>query len=215
MLLIVRIKRTIDNNMPNEITYASLDGAFKLLAGRLDLAQNEPVRLVVCGGSALIATGLRQRTTKDVDIVAMIDSGQHLASPDPLPAFLLEAARQVARDLGLFDNWLNNGPSRGEGGLYQMGLPGGFAGRLTERSYGSQLTVYFIGRLDQIHFKLYAAADQRDGTHLTDLRALNPKDGELEAAARWAMTHDVSDGFKMVLKETLRELGHESVAENI
>jgi len=29
------------------------------------------------------------------------------------------------------------------------------------------------------------------------------------------MTHDVSDGFKMVLKETLRELGHESVAENI
>jgi hypothetical protein len=215
MLVIVRSKSTIGDIMPNEITQSNLERAFKLLAGRLELAQNEPVRLVVCGGSALIATGLRQRTTRDVDIVALIDSSQHLASPDPLPVFLLEAAKQVARDLGLFDNWLNNGPSRGEGGLYQMGLPDGFAGRLTERTYGPRVTVYFIGRLDQIHFKLYAAADQRDGTHLTDLRALKPTDAELETAARWAMTHDVSDGFKMVLKETLRELGHESVAENI
>ena len=215
MLFIVRILSTISNNMPSVITQDDLEKAFRLLAGRLDLAQTATVRLVVCGGSALIATGLRQRTTKDVDIVALMNSSAHLVSPDPLPDFLLAAAKQVARDLGLFDNWLNNAPSSGEGGLYQMGLPQGIGERLTAREYGSRLMVYFIGRLDQIHFKLYAAVDQRDGTHLTDLRALKPTDIELDAAARWAMTHDVSEGFKMVLKETLRELGHESVAENI
>jgi hypothetical protein len=121
----------------------------------------------------------------------------------------------VARDLGLFEGWLNNGPSRGEGGLFQMGLPAGFVGRLTEKKYGRRLTVHFIGRLDQIHFKLYAATDQRDGTHLNDLKALHPSASELEAAARWAMTHDVSEGFKVVLRELLTHIGHESVAKNI
>lgn len=74
---------------------------------------------------------------------------------------------------------------------------------------------FFIGRLDQIHFKLYAAADQRDQTHMEDLRALNPTDAELEASARWAMTHDVSEGFRWVLKELLKEMHHESVAKKI
>lgn len=96
-----------------------------------------------------------------------------------------------------------------------MGLPAGFVGRLTGKNYGSRLAVHFIGRLDQIHFKLCAAADQRDGTHLTDLKALDPSAAELEAAARWAMTYDVSEGFKMVMQELLTQLGHESVAKTI
>ncbi|MDD2708547.1 MAG: DUF6036 family nucleotidyltransferase [Verrucomicrobiae bacterium] len=106
--------------MQNKITSETLDRAFKLLAGRLDLARSEPVRLVVCGGSALLAMGLRQRTTKDVDVVALMNARRTLINPDPLPVDLLEAAAQVARDLGLFDNWLNNGPSRGVGGLFQI-----------------------------------------------------------------------------------------------
>jgi hypothetical protein len=215
VLFIVRGKRTLSSIMQNPINHVNLDQAITLLAGRLDLAQSEPVRLVVCGGSALIALGLRQRATRDMDVVALMNAAQELVSPDPLPDFLLTAAEQVARDLGLFEGWLNNGPSRGEGGLFQMGLPAGFVGRLTEKKYGSRLAVHFIGRLDQIHFKLYAAADQRDGTHLNDLKALRPSANELEAAARWAMTHDVSEGFKMVLKELLTQLGHESVTKNI
>jgi len=201
--------------MPNPISHDNIDQALSLLAGRLDLAQTDPVRLVICGGSALIAMSLRRRTTRDMDVVALLSAAQEPISPDPLPDFLLRAADQVARDLGLFEGWLNNGPSRGEGGLFQMGLPEGFVGRLTEKEYGPRLAIYFIGRLDQIHFKLYAAADQRDGTHLNDLKALHPTAAELEAAARWAMTHDVSEGFKMVLKELLTQLGHESVAERI
>jgi hypothetical protein len=201
--------------MPNPISHDNIDQALSLLAGRLELAQTDPVRLVICGGSALIAMSLRQRTTRDMDVVALLSAAQEPISPDPLPDFLLRAADQVARDLGLFEGWLNNGPSRGEGGLFQMGLPEGFVGRLTEKEYGPRLAIYFIGRLDQIHFKLYAAVDQRDGTHLNDLKALHPTAAELEAAARWAMTHDVSEGFKMILKELLTQLGHESVAERI
>ena len=215
MLCIVRDRRTINSFMPNPISHDNIDQALSLLAGRLDLAQTDPVRLVICGGSALIAMSLRRRTTRDMDVVALLSAAQEPISPDPLPDFLLRAADQVARDLGLFEGWLNNGPSRGEGGLFQMGLPEGLVGRLTEKEYGPRLAIYFIGRLDQIHFKLYAAADQRDGTHLNDLKALHPTAAELEAASRWAMTHDVSEGFKMVLKELLTQLGHESVAERI
>ena len=215
MLFIVRDNRTINSIMPNPLDNEKLDQALALLAGRLDLAQTEPLRLVVCGGSALIATGLRRRTTRDMDIVALLNAAHEPVSPDPLPDFLLTAAEQVARDLGLFEGWINNSPSRGEGGLFQMGLPEGFVGRLTKKTYGLRLEIYFVGRLDQIHFKLYAAADQRDGTHLNDLKALHPAGAEVEAAARWAMTHDVSEGFKMVLKELLTELGYEDVAKSI
>jgi hypothetical protein len=201
--------------MPSPISHENLDQALSLLAARLELARAEPLCLVICGGSALIAMNLRRRTTRDMDVVALLNAAHEPISPDPLPDFLLKAADQVARDLGLFEGWLNNGPSRGEGGLFQMGLPEGFVGRLTEKRYSPRLSVHFIGRFDQIHFKLYAAADQRDGTHLNDLRALEPATAELEAAARWAMTHDVSEGFKRVLKELLTQIGHESVAERI
>src|SRR4051812_27912556 len=83
--------------------------------------QTETVRLVICGGAALVATGLRSRTTHDADVVALINAAGELVSPEPLPPFLLKAAEQVARDLGLLPNWLNNGPSRDEGGLFRWG----------------------------------------------------------------------------------------------
>ncbi len=110
--------------------------------------------------------------------------------------------------------WLNNGPSRGEGGLFQMGLPAGLAERLQSQRYGAYLTVHFINRVDQIHFKLYAAAD-RGGYHIEDLNALDPAPDEIEAAARWAMTHDVSEGFVMVLKGLLRSLGYAESADKL
>lgn len=191
----------------------SLDLAMRSLAIRLQENRSEMVEIVVCGGSALILTGLVPRTTKDVDVVALLKSGK-LTSPDPLPDELARAATEVAEDLGLDSTWLNNGPSRGEGGLFQMGLPDGFASRLTSQSYGECLRVHCIDRVDQIHFKLYAAVD-RGGYHIEDLRALTPTPTELEGAGRWCMTHDVSDGFRMVLTRLLRELGYENVADRL
>jgi len=204
-----------DRKIPSggSLDKASLDLALRSLAIRLEENRTEPIELVVCGGSALILTDLIARTTRDVDIVALIRRGV-LCDPEPLPAFLIQATREVSEDLRLPANWLNNGPSRGEGGLFQMGLPDGFALRLHRRSYGPRLTVHFIDRLDQIHFKLYASAD-RGGYHITDLIALAPTSGELETAARWTMTHDVSPGYAMGLKKILRSIGHENVADRL
>ena len=191
-----------------------LDEALKLLEVRLQMKDSGPLRLVVCGGSALIAARLITRTTQDVDVVALMDEQGQLMNPHPLPPVLLEAASEVAQILGLSEDWLNDGPSRGEGGLFQMGLPEGFVSRLSRKDYGQCLSIYFAGRKDQIHFKLYAAVD-RGGYHIADLMNLNPDEDELTQSARWAMTHDVSTGFRQVMKTLLKELGYEQVAENI
>ena len=193
----------------------NLDDVFRLLDGRLMLAGAPPVHLVVCGGAAMIATGLLRRTTRDVDIVAMLDDGgRRLVAPVPLPDYLVKAAGEVSEVLGLPTEWLNNGPSRDAGGLFQMGLPEGLQARLHSREYGTRLTVWFIDRLDQVHFKLYAAVD-RGGYHVADLDALRPTVEELRQAARWALTHDVSEEFRGLLKETLRGLGYGDVADTI
>jgi len=199
--------------MDRNLDRQKLDLALESLAIRLDENGSDPVAIVVCGGSALILTGMVHRTTKDVDVVALMQDGI-LQSPAPLPEALRLAAEEVAEDLGLEKNWLNNGPSRGEGGLFQMGLPAGFANRLDKKRYGNRLVVYFSHRVDQIHFKLYAAVD-RGGYHIEDLRALAPSAAELESAALWSMSHDVSEGFAKVLKKLLRDLDYANVAERL
>lgn len=185
----------------------SFDEALRLLNGRLGLAGTARFNLVVCGGTALIAARLVSRATKDVDIVALMDDRGTLIDPEPLPHPLVDAADIVAGDLGLPRDWLNNGPSSGEGGLFRLGLPEGLANRLTWRSFGDHLSVGFIDRIDQIHFKLYAAVDRRGGYHADDLLLLHPTDEELLRAARWARTHDPSEGYREGLAWFLREIG--------
>lgn len=159
--------------------------------------------LVVVGGSALLALGLINRPTRDVDVVA-IREGDALAA-DPLPPELLAARARVSRDFGLAEDWINSGPA----GLVELGLPHGFFDRVKTRSYRTSLTVHFASRLDQIHLKLYALVDQGVGRHEQDLRALNPAAEELAQASRWALTHDPSPGFREMLAQALRYLGVE------
>ncbi|MBX7258443.1 MAG: hypothetical protein K1Y02_18920 [Candidatus Hydrogenedentes bacterium] len=198
--------------MITEFDASKLDQAFALLEGRLRLRQASPVGLVVCGGASLLATGLIARTTRDVDIIALMSEDGTLLDPDPLPAPLLAAADEVREILGLPEEWLNNRPSRSDGGLFRMGLPTGLDKRLKVKRLGPNLSVGFIDRLDQIHLKLYASVD-RGGYHIADLIALHPSDDELEASARWSMTHDVSQGFRETLKRLLDEIGHAKAAE--
>lgn len=179
------------------------DRLLAALGERLALA-GERVELVVIGGSALIALGLVDRTTRDVDVVALLADGR-LTSPRPLPASLAEARDRVAADFGLDERWLNTGPSD----LLRFGLPEGFVERLIPRSYGPGLTVHFASRLDLIHFKLYALVDQGPGRHEADVHALSPARDELLAAARWARTHDPSEGFLQELEGALRHFGVE------
>jgi hypothetical protein len=158
--------------------------------------------IAVVGGASLLALGLVTRTTRDVDVLAILE-GEELVSAQPLPPVLLEAARVVAGDFGLTSDWLNPGPTS----LLDLGLPEGFLQRTQRRHFGEALTVLFASRLDQIHFKLYAVVDQGPGRHLTDLRALEPSEAELLEAARWTQTHDPSEGYRSVLLEVLAHLG--------
>jgi hypothetical protein len=163
----------------------------------------ERFELVVVGGSGLLALGEIQRSTRDVDLVALRD-GEDLGAAKPLPVSLSVAAERVARDFGLDEGWLNGGPTS----LLDLGLPEGFLERLDSRDYGEALVVHFASRYDQIHFKLYAMVDEGGpGKHEKDLRALAPSKVELLAAARWSRTHDSSEAYRENLLLALRHLG--------
>jgi hypothetical protein len=145
----------------------------------------------------------------------MADDEGCLIDPAPLPGALVTAALEVAEDLRLPVDWLNNGPSSGEGGIYRLGLPQGFAGRLTWKRFGEKLSVAFIDRIDQIYFKLYAAVDQFGSYHATDLQELNPTDDELLKAIAWSRTHDPSEGYMESIKMFFREFGYEHLVDRI
>lgn len=186
----------------SDITPESSDVLLGALGEQL-AARGERFELVVIGGSALLALGLVERTTKDVDIVAIRSDGD-LESADPLPDGLVAARDLVARDFSLLPRWLNPGPAK----LLELGLPDGFVDRLERRDYGAGLAVHFASRYDQIHFKLYAAVDEGGpGKHEADLRALGPTEAELIAAARWSRSHDPSSGYAEELRGALEFLG--------
>jgi hypothetical protein len=140
--------------------------------------------------------------TRDVDVVALLQ-GLELISAEPLPDGLVAAAKVVADDFGLPDDWLNSGPAK----LLDFGLPPGFLARGELHRYGPVLDVIFASRLDQIHFKLYAVVDQGGGRHLGDLQALSPADTELLEAATWSETHDNSPGYREILNKVLAHFG--------
>lgn len=134
--------------------------------------------------------------------------GVELRSVDPLPHALDVARARVARDFQLPVEWLNPGPAA----LLTFGLPDGFLARAHRREHGPALTAWYASRFDQIHLKLYATVDQGIGKHESDLRALQPTERELLAAARWSRTHDPSEGYRLVLGEVLRAFGVDDAA---
>jgi hypothetical protein len=185
------------------------------LGEQLEGLPTEPIEILVCGGSALNVLGLIQRTTEDVDVLAYVRRDEEgkvsIVKAEPLTPELTEAAKKVARDFNLPERWLNPGPAS----AVDFGLPEGLMERVITRQYGQKLIVHFLGRYDQIHFKVYAAVDQGAGKHLDDLLALKPTSEEIEHAARWSMTHDVSEGFKGSLKILLNHMGFNNVAERL
>ena len=188
-----------------DITQAVLDEVLTALGEQLGSAATQQA-LVVAGGSALLALRLVRRATRDVDVLA-IAVDDELVLARPLPVSLVKAAGRVARDFGLAQDWLNPGPTD----LLRWGFPEGFRSRVVTRRYGRALIVHFAGRLDQVHFKLYAMVDQAGGRHEADLRALHPTKDEIVMAARWTRTQDPSPGFRMVLIEALEHLGVQDV----
>ena len=185
------------------------------LGEQLDAMSAVIPELVVCGGSALNILGFVSRTTKDVDVVAfaerLTNGSINLAKSEPLPLKLVEAMKKVSRDFDLPENWLNPGPTS----AVDFGLPEGLMERVETKKFSASLTIHFLSRYDQICFKLYAAVDQGIGKHYNDLLLLEPNANELEKAAQWSMSHDVSEGYRQSVKELLRHMGHEDVAERL
>ncbi len=171
-------------------------------------SRRQRFEVVAIGGGSLLLSGLIHRATKDLDIVAVVDAGE-LRSAEPFPRALKEAAQDVALTLGLAPDWLNPGPTS----LLSFGLPEGFAGRMCQRDFAG-LVVHLAGRFDQICFKFFAAVEQGPRSkHAQDLGRLSPTHADLLAAAQWARSHDPSDGFRLISRQTLAAFGVEESDE--
>jgi hypothetical protein len=133
------------------------------LGEQLEGLLNEPIEIIVCGGSALNVLGLVQRATEDVDILAYVvrntKGSVSFVKAEPLLDELSMASKKVARDFNLPDKWFNPGPAS----AVDLGLPEGLMERVVTKGYGRKLIVHYLGRYDQIHFKIYAAVDQGSG----------------------------------------------------
>lgn len=192
-----------------------IESVLSALSEQLAELRTESFAVLVCGGAALDVLGYINRTTKDVDVVAIVEEDRNgnlvLKKPATFEPAVIEAARKVQRDFALADNWLNLGPAS----MVDLGLPDGLLQRVETRKYGKCLTVHYLSRYDQIHFKLYAVADQAVGKHLDDLLSLRPGAPEIEAAARRCLTHDPSTAFRAILKDCLQTIGFSNVADKL
>lgn len=183
-----------------DMNTATLEQALETL-GQLLLDRNREYEVVVIEGGSLVLLGQILRMTKDLDLVALVDSEEFI-SAHPLPKDLLQAVNEVGLALELGKNWLNAGPTA----LLEMGLPQGFQARMQTRHYGG-LTIHLASRFDQICFKLYASIDQGPHCkHFADLKFLNPTEDELDKAGNWCITHDVSEEFSITLKKVIFSL---------
>lgn len=109
--------------------------ALQALGEVLD-SQGECVAVVAVGGAALILQGFVQRTTQDIDIIALArDPGERkpeaIEPPEPLPEWLSRAILRIARDFGLPEDWMNTVV----GMQWKSGLPPGFAERIHWERY--------------------------------------------------------------------------------
>lgn len=194
-----------------------IDGALQRLGSRLLYEYTNPIALVICGGSALNVLNVAHRTTRDVDVLAIVEeteSGIVLRSDKALPDDFCEVVAWVAADLQLDEDWLNMGP---KDILTVYGAPEGMTDRWEEREYGPSLKVFFISRLDQVHFKLLAAMDpQARARHLEDLAdRIKPSEEEVCAAVQWLLDRKTSSQFRDRMRLVVGALGYDNIGNDI
>jgi len=194
-----------------------IDGALQRLGSRLVYEYTDPIALVICGGSALNVLNVAQRTTRDVDVLAIVEeteSGIVLRPDKALPDDFLEVVAWVAQDLQLEEDWLNMGP---KDVLAVYGAPKGMTKRWEEREYGPSLKAFFISRLDQVHFKLLAAMDPKArARHLEDLTyRIKPSEGEMRAAVEWLLNRETSPQFRNRMRLVVGALDYDKISNDI
>lgn len=194
-----------------------IEEALKRLDAKMTYAELEPLELVSCGGASLNLMGWVSRSTSDVDIICPVrvdaDGRVSLQTDRPLPPRFFDLVGEVGRELGLKEDWLNLGPAP----LVKFGLPPGLESRLKRRRFGKSLALHLLGRLDQIHLKIYATMDPKTRLeiHLGDLLELAPTEPEARAAVEWLFSRKTSAAFRRKLREVLDRIGHESLAQEL
>lgn len=116
---------------------------------------------IIIGGAAMQLMGLTQRVTKDCDVL----------SPK-ISIDLKTASKDFAKEHGLPEDWLNNGPE-----TLIRDLPTDWQKNLIPLYQGKSLKLFTLSRLDFLRSKLYAFLDR--GIDLTDLKQLKPTKLEL------------------------------------
>ncbi|WAC18930.1 hypothetical protein OVA24_16990 [Luteolibacter sp. SL250] len=191
--------------------------ALKLVGRLLTQRRQGPFHLVVCGGSALVARGLISRSTIDVDLLANVNhvEGEYRISPlpCPMPAELSKAARDVAGEMVLKENWLNADASWVFPGLGD--LPEWFWLDVERRAYGMDLTVDYVSRRGQIFLKTYAVLNREQERDVEDLLALAPDRAETLEAVRWVLANMEMLEHRERLPHVLGILGHEDIIAEI
>lgn len=187
------------------------------LGKRLLYEYAEPISLVVCGGSALNVLNIASRTTRDVDVLAVVEQteeGVRLRYDRPLPKDFCSMVAAVGQDLGLSEDWLNMGP---KDVLQAYGAPAGMTERWERREYGPSLTIYFVSRMDQVHFKLLAAADPKaEPRHLDDLvLRIKPTAEEVRTAVGWLLGRKTSPWFRGNVKRAVEAVGYDDISRDI
>lgn len=194
-----------------------IDGALQRLGKRLAYNYSEPIALLICGGSALNILGIATRTTRDVDVLAVVEEtsgGIGLNHSRALPEDFLRAVATIAADLALPADWLNTGP---KDVIAVYGAPRGITKRWVRREYGPCLTAFFVSRFDQVHFKLLAAADPNsEPRHMEDLaNRIKPTEEEIAAAVGWLLDRKTSPWFRANVRRTVEALGYDNICRTI
>ena len=136
---------------------------------------HDPIDLRVCGAGALSILGVLSRATRDLDVIT-----------PRLTDELLRSAAEVAQELSLPKEWINNGPSS-----LIRDLEKDWEQRCVEIYSRKIIRVLALGRRDLIATKLFAFCD-RDEDDLNDLIAIAPTPEEIDSLLAWTLDRDGS-----------------------
>ena len=145
--------------------------------------------VAVVGGAALLLRDDHDRPTGDVDVAAVAEGIDEPLPRLELPEQLRSAAADVARTLGLDDDWLNTGAVAHVGDK----LPTNYLARTRPIVYDA-LTVSVLGRQDLIRLKMYAATDEGPASqHARDLATMHATQEEHTEALAWVRQNTNQD----------------------
>lgn len=172
--------------MNNISSQTFLSNLFK----ELDCLIEDKIDVYVIGGANLIAQGINNRTTMDIDVIY----------PETFSSALEDTIVQIAKQKGLDEKWMNTGPSRDA-----KYLNDGWIERSTLFFNGKSLNVWMVHREDMICLKLTAALDRQIPDQV-DLLMMKPSDSEWEVARLWAREYDGNPSWPKLIDDLVIEL---------